>query len=434
MDADVSHTGTTSDEAVDTAPDEEPPPANASAPEPEPEASPEPEPTRQRRRRRWLRWIAFATSVFVLAAAGAGWMLYQQLNGNIRTDKDTAEELARHEDERPAAAGGEVQNILLLGSDSRDGENAAYGQGGTERADTTILLHLPADRSHATAVSLPRDLMVDIPGCRKPDGDVGMARTAQFNWAFEYGGAACTIRTVEQLTGIRMDHHLIVDFSGFQDIVDAVGGVEVCLREDIRDRDAKLDLDSGRQILSGEDALGYVRARKSFDGSDTQRMERQQQFLGSLVKKTRSNGVLLNPTKLYPVLDAATSALTTDTGLDSLRELYDLARSLREIPEERVRFLTVPRRPYALDGNRDELVQPEADRLFTLLREDEPVPVDNGYGSGSGSGSDSDSGSDSGSSSGASKASPSPEATPTYRGTTAARDVCAQDSTGNEAY
>lgn len=412
MDADVSHTGTTSKEAVDTASDEAPPPTDPST------TPPSPAPTPQRRRRRWLRWAALATSVFVLAAAGAGWMLYQQLNGNIRTDRDTAEELARHEDERPAAAGGEVQNILLLGSDSRDGANAAYGQGGTERADTTILLHLPADRSHATAVSLPRDLMVDIPDCRKPDGALSVARSAQFNWAFEYGGAACTIRTVEELTGIRMDHHLTVDFSGFQDIVDAVGGVEVCLREDIRDRDAKLDLDSGRQVLSGEEALGYVRARKSFDGSDTQRMERQQQFLGSLVKKTRSNGVLLNPTKLYPVLNAATSALTADTGLDSLRELYDLARSLREIPEERVRFLTVPRRPYALDGNRDELVQPEADRLFTLLREDEPVPVDNGHSAGSG------------------KASPSPGPThtPTYRGTTAARDVCAQDSAGNEAY
>ncbi|WP_425470838.1 LCP family protein [Streptomyces armeniacus] len=383
--------------------------------------APAPAPPPAPRRRRWLRWVALGTSVLVLAATGVGWALYQKLNGNIRTDRDTAEELARHENERPAAAGGEVQNILLLGSDSRDGANAEYGRGGTERADTTILLHLPADRSDATAVSLPRDLMVDIPGCSRPDGGTTRPQFAQFNWAFEYGGAACTIRTVERLTGIRVDHHLIVDFSGFKELVDALGGVEVCLREEVHDQDAHLDLDAGRQTLYGADALGFVRARKSFDGSDTQRIERQQQFLGSLVKKTRSNGVLLNPAKLYPVLNAATSALTADTGLDSLRELYDLVRSLREIPEEQVRFLTVPRRPYAQDGNRDELVQPAADRLFTLLRDDLPVPVDD------------EPDADGSAGEGADDTSPSPGPTPTYRGTTAARDVCTQEGAGNGA-
>ncbi|MCT2593616.1 LCP family protein [Streptomyces sp. N2-109] len=387
------------------------------------EASPapaeEPEPTpRPARRRRWLRWVALGTSVLVLAAAGVSWALYQRLNGNITTDQDTAEELARHEDERPAPAPSEAQNILLLGSDSRDGSNSEYGRGGgTARSDTTMLLHLPKDRSSATAMSLPRDLMVEIPSCRKPDGSRSEAQLAQFNWAFEFGGAACTIRTVEQLTDIRVDHHMIVDFTGFKDIVNAVGGVEVCLADAVSDTDAKLELEAGRQVLQGEDALGYVRARKSFDGSDTQRMDRQQQFLGSLVQKVRTNGVLLNPTKLYPFLDAATSALTADSGLNSLKELYDLASSLRNIPEDQVRFLTVPRKQYTLDANRDELVQPAADQLFTQLRKDRPIRV----------GDQQDDPTD------GKKAAQDGSSSSTYRGMTAARDACAADSAKNGA-
>lgn len=225
-------------------------------------------------------------------------------------------------------------------------------------------------------MSVPRDLMVDIPSCRKPDGTRTKPQFAQFNWAFEFGGAACTIRTVEGFTGIRIDHHMVVDFRGFKAMVDAVHGVEVCLKEPIDDTDAHLRLRAGKQKLNGEQALGFVRARKSIgNGSDTERMERQQQFLGALVKKVQSNGVLLNPIRLYPVLDAATKSLTTDPGLDSLRDLYDLTRSIRNVPTEKVQFLTVPRQPYSADPNRDELVEPEAGELFKRLREDRLVRV-----------------------------------------------------------
>lgn len=167
---------------------------------------------------------------------------------------------------------------------------------------------------------------------------------AMFNYAFQKGGSACTIRTVEKLTGVRIDHHMVVDFHGFKDMVDAVDGVEICLTKPINDKAAKLKLPAGRVTLNGEQALGYVRARKSIgNGSDTDRMDRQQRFLGALVNKVQSNDVLLNPVRLYPVLDAATSSLTTDPDLASLRGLYDLVRGLRDIPTERVQFLTVPR-------------------------------------------------------------------------------------------
>ncbi|GAA2948909.1 LCP family protein [Streptomyces enissocaesilis] len=329
-------------------------------------------------RRRWLHWTALGVSFLLLVAAGAGWWLYRKLDDNITTDTGAAAELEKYEKERPASLALDAQNILLIGSDTRSGKgNRKYGPDeGTQRSDTTILLHLAADRRSATAVSLPRDLMVDVPGCRKPDGTRTKKQFAQFNSAFELGGTACTIRTVERLTGIRVDHHMVIDFAGFKGMVDAVHGVEICVKEPIDDNDALLRLDKGLQRLDGEQALGYVRARKTVgDGSDTERMDRQQKFLGALVNKVQSNGVLLNPARLYPVLDAATKSLTTDPGLDSLRDLYDLVRGMRDIPTERVQFLTVPRQPYTYNRNRDELVQPAAGHLFERLREDAPVSV-----------------------------------------------------------
>ncbi|MFD3695546.1 LCP family protein [Streptomyces sp. NPDC058646] len=330
------------------------------------------------RRHRLLRWIGLGAVLLVLGGSATGWWLYNKLDGNITEDASAAAELRRYERERPAHLATGAQNVLLIGSDSRSGEeNARYGQDrGTQRSDTTILLHLPADRKSATAVSIPRDLMARIPACLKADGSRTTEQLAQFNWAFQWGGAACTIRTVERLTGIRIDHHMVIDFGGFKKMVDAIGGVEVCLKAPVNDTEAKLKLPSGRQLLAGEQALGYVRARYSLgNGSDTERMERQQQFLGSLVKKVQSNGVLLNPARLYPLLDAATSSVTTDPELASLRGLYELVRGARNIPTDQVKFLTVPRKPYAADPNRDELVEPDAERLFEQLRTDRPVTV-----------------------------------------------------------
>ncbi|MFI0907415.1 LCP family protein [Streptomyces sioyaensis] len=327
------------------------------------------------RRHRW-RWAATAAVAALLAGSGAGWAVYTKLNRNIRTDSAAERELRKWESERPPAGPPNAENVLLIGSDSRKGGNRRYGRSGGQRSDTTMLLHLAADRKSATAVSIPRDLMVEVPHCKRSDGTETGPRTAQFNSAFALGGPACTIRTVEKLTRIRIAHYMILDFVGFTRMVDAVGGVEVCLNRPVQDAEAHLTLPAGRQTLHGEAALGYVRARKSLgNGSDTQRMQRQQQFLGALVKKVQSNGVLLNPTRLYPVLDAATSSLTTDAALASLRGLYELVRSTRSIPTDRVQFLTVPRQEYRYDRNRDELVQPDAERLFGQLRRDLRVSV-----------------------------------------------------------
>ncbi|MFF2201688.1 LCP family protein [Streptomyces sp. NPDC058145] len=368
----------------------------------------------RRHRRRWVWSTALGVTAFLMASSGIGWVVYAKLNGNITADEAAAAELARYERERPTSLVRGAQNILLIGSDTRAGQgNQEYGRDvGSERSDTTILLHLAADRRSATAVSLPRDLMVDIPGCRRADGSRSEPVFAMFNRAFQVGGSACTIRTVEKLTDIRVDHHMVVDFSGFKEMVDAVDGVRVCLREPIDDKAAKLRLPAGRVTLDGEQALGYVRARKSLgNGSDTDRIDRQQQFLGALVNKVQSNGVLLNPVKLYPLLDAATSSLTTDPELASLRGLYQLVRGLRDIPTERVQFLTVPRKSYVYDANRDQLVEPEAEKLFARLRADQPVAVKAVSRQVPGGGGEENR-----------KNAPSP--TPTFRGNTADEHTC----------
>ncbi|MFD4661179.1 LCP family protein [Kitasatospora sp. NPDC058444] len=334
---------------------------------------------RPRRRRRWLMITAGAVAFLLVATGVLLWIAYRKLDGNIRTDSATDRLLAELEAERPSRTAGArgAENILLIGSDDRSGANGSYGgEQGTQRSDTTILLHLAADRRHATAVSVPRDVMVSVPACEKPDGTRSKPVLTQFNWAFETGGAACSIRTVEKLSGIRIDHYVILDFSGFKTMVDAIGGVEVCVPQPIHDKDAKLDLPAGRQTLHGEQSLGYVRARESLgDGSDTQRMGRQQQFLAALLRKVQSQGVLLNPAKLWPVLDAATSSVRADGGLSSLGALYDLTQDLRGIPSADVVFLTAPRRPYRYDSDRDEFVQPQTGQLFAALRDDRPVAV-----------------------------------------------------------
>ncbi|GAA1419459.1 LCP family protein [Streptomyces thermospinosisporus] len=400
-------------------PQRDPDPPSGGTPAPPPGATASGHGLARRRRRRWLRGTGTGLASVLVLAAGAGWLVYRKLEGNITPDQAAMAELERFEKERPTSLVKDARNILLIGSDSRSGEeNRRYGRDtGTERSDTAILLHLAAGRHSATAVSIPRDLMVHVPSCLRRDGTRAAPMFAMFNYAFEVGGSACTIRTVEKLTNVRVDHHVVVDFHGFKEMVDAVDGVEVCLRRPIDDKDAGLRLPAGRVTLDGEQALGFVRARKSLgDGSDTERMERQQRFLGALVSKVRSNDVLLNPVKLYPVLDAATSSLTTDPELASLRGLYELVRGVRDIPTERVQFLTVPREPYVRDVNRDQLAQPAAAELFERLRTDAPLAVASGDGRTHSDGK------------GTEKVSAEPSGTtspaPTFSGNTAAEDAC----------
>jgi LCP family protein required for cell wall assembly len=218
--------------------------------------------------------------------------------------------------------------------------------------------------------------MVQTPACTKPDGTRSQPQFGMFNAAFSIGGAACTVRTVEDFSGLTVDHVLVVDFTGFKKIVDAIGGVPIHLDQAVVDPDSHLDLPAGTTVLNGEQALAFVRARHNLgNGSDIGRMSRQQEFLNAALDTLAANGTLDDPAKLYKVLDAATKALTTDAALGSLPALANFASDLKEVPRQQITYLTVPWQWYQPDPNRVQLA-PMAQELFTAMRQGAPVPAD----------------------------------------------------------
>ncbi|WP_160825191.1 LCP family protein [Actinomadura sp. J1-007] len=329
------------------------------------------------RGRRLLGWLSMGLAAVLVVGSLTAYGFYWRLQHNIRHE-DTDGLIGGH---RPKRLNGAL-NILMLGTDGRDGANARYGpamKDGTARSDTMVLLHLSRGGGRATGVSLPRDLMVPIPACARPDGGRSAPVPAgMLNSSFTLGGASCAVKTVEGFAGVRIDHFLQVDFTGFKSVTEAVGGVEVCLPRDVDDRDSKLRLGRGRHVVKGETALAYVRNRHGLgDGSDLQRIERQQRFMGALAAKVLSAGTLSDPRRLLSLAEAGTRSLTTDKGLD-LGTMMRIAQGMRGLTAGRLRFVTVPVAPYPADPNRVALRRPDGDRFFAALRADamadDPAP------------------------------------------------------------
>ncbi|WP_067477029.1 LCP family protein [Actinomadura hibisca] len=325
------------------------------------------------RRRKILRRTALGTALLLLAAGGgAGW-LYYDLRSGIE-QKSVASALGT---DRPKKLNKSL-NILLLGSDTRDGDNARYGAAAGmtgARSDTAILLHLSPNRDQAVGISFPRDSMVRIPDCKKEKGGTVPGQFGMLNAAFAFAGPTCTWKTLETLTGIHIDHFVQIDFTGFKRMVDALDGVEICVDKPVSDPRAELFLKAGKQTVKGEQALGYVRARYSLgDGGDLGRIERQQKFMASVVAKATSGEVLSDPAKTYKFLKAATKSVTTDDELD-LAAMRKLAEGVKDMSAGQVRFVTVPVEEYAPDHNRvqwnDELARP----LFEAVKHDNDLPA-----------------------------------------------------------
>lgn len=239
--------------------------------------------------------------------------------------------------------------VVLMGSDTREGKgNGGFGSAeeiGGERSDTTIVMHISGDRKSAIGVSVPRDTMIALPKCKKDNGNRAGERV-RFNEAIQIGGPGCTIKAIEEMSGLEINNFMLVDFRGFKRIVDAVGGVEICVSEPVDDPLSGLKLDKGKHVVQGEEALAFVRARKTLgDGSDTSRIRRQQAFLSSLMRKVLSSGTLLNPLQLLDVLNAATESLTADPQMGNIDNLKDLALSLKDLKPANVTFTTVPWTP-----------------------------------------------------------------------------------------
>jgi LCP family protein required for cell wall assembly len=302
--------------------------------------------------------------------------LYRHLNGNLHVYDATKDMIGT----RPAKVVTGPQgplNILVMGSDSRDCSGCdidGLTKGG-QRSDTTILIHLSADRKRAYGVSIPRDSIVNRPACKRADGSVSPAASAQmWNAAFSVGGPACTIEQVEQLTGIRIDHFVVVNFEGFKSMVDAIGGVQVCIPQTWDDRAHGIYLKAGTRKISGNQALEYVRIRHipGTDGTDLGRIKRQQAFVGSMVSQVLSSGTLTNPIKVVKFLDAATKSLTVDPGLKNLKKIAGLAEQFKGIGLNKIKFVTIP---WAYDSAYPGRVvwRPEAAQVWDAIRNDKPL-------------------------------------------------------------
>ncbi|MFB6891153.1 LCP family protein [Kitasatospora sp. NPDC056327] len=328
------------------------------------------------RRRRVVRTVIGLAAVLVLSVAGAGAWFYHRLDTNISTFDAGGVATERPPAPVPTAPGASVPvNVLILGSDTRSDGNSDLGGGeeGVGHSDTAILLHVYADRKHAVGVSIPRDTLVTVPSCRLPNGNWTTPRTNQvFNSAFTVGQAAqgnpaCTQNTVEALTGLRIDHTIVVDFKGVAAMTEAINGVDVCVPNDVNSHDIRFK--KGRQKISGQPAVDYLRARYGFgDNSDIGRMKRQQAFLSSMIRKIQDQGFSL-PT-LLPLADAATRSLTVDEGLGTAMKLVDFAQSLQQIKLSDITFVTTPWRYSTVQSGRVDLVHPDVDTLWRLLRED----------------------------------------------------------------
>lgn len=325
--------------------------------------------------RKALRATAWtAAGVVVLGGAGAGFV-YFKLNGNLRS-VDLNQALGT---DRPEKIDNGSENILVLGSDTRAGTNKKLGGGtddGSARSDTAMIVHVYEGHKRASVVSIPRDTLVDRPECTDTKGTAHPAATAvMFNEAYSTGGAACAVKTVESITGIRMDHYLEVDFEGFQQLIGDLGGVRITTTKDIHDKQSHLDLEAGPHTLDGEQALGLVRTRHGVgDGSDLGRIQLQQAFIKALIDQVKHVGVFTNPKKLYDLADTATKAVTTDSDLGSVNSLIDFAGGLKGISSSHMKMVTMPVQYDPANPNRVLLDTAKAQLVWQALRNDQDIP------------------------------------------------------------
>jgi LCP family protein required for cell wall assembly len=339
---------------------------------------------RQGKRKKIIKIVSISVASVVVLAAIGGTYEYLKLNGNITADNLYNGTKKSTLTEKPDAFGRTPLNILVLGSDTRDtaedcsiGGDCADGGGGAN-ADVEMVVHLSADRSNATVMSIPRDLETNLPGCTDTKDHTSFAGgVGMINSTLQYG-PGCTVAAVEQLTGIPIDHFAMVDFSGVVNMSDAVGGVNVCVSANVYDPDSHLKLAKGTHTLEGLSALEFLRTRHGFgDGSDLGRTYAQHIFLTQMINKLKSAGTLGDPLKVLSLADAATKALTVDNGLDSIPKLVGLADDLNKVPTDRITFTTMQNQPDPSNADR-VVIAPGAQTLFKTISNDQSLTTASG--------------------------------------------------------
>jgi LCP family protein required for cell wall assembly len=339
-------------------------------------------PVRGRRRLRKevvLGTAAILATVIVISTSLVAYARYRTVYSSIKRVAVSSAELGKHRPPYTAA-----QNILVIGSDSRAGSNG-HGNAAVitgARSDTVMLLHIAPGHQRADIISFPRDSMVPIYACQADSAQGLSGQQAQpagdlepLNSTFAYGGPVCLWKTIEQQTDIRIQHFIEVDFSGFQSIVDDVGGVDVCLPEAIDAPAAGLNLPKGIDPVTGTQALAFVRAREGVgDGSDLERIQRQQFFLDAVLQKLKSTNLLADPARILQVVTDAAKSITVDSGLD-LSTMLKIADSMKSLNSGDVDFISVPNGLYPPDPAKVLWTQPEADQLFQAIANDKTVPA-----------------------------------------------------------
>ncbi|CAM5486911.1 MULTISPECIES: LCP family protein [Streptomyces] len=322
-----------------------------------------------------LLWTGGVLAFVMVALAASAYAYLEHLKDNINSVADDGAGTGGFSKDRAI-------NVLLIGTDKRSGEgNEGYGDKDSPgHADTTFILHVSKDRSNATALSIPRDLITDIPDCptQQEDGTetvIPGQQNTKFNESLGQSERtpSCTMRTVTELTGIKMDHFMVADFNAVKTLSTAVGGVEVCLAKDIDDPDSHLKLSKGTHTIEGEEALAFVRTRHSVGfGGDLSRIEIQQQFLSSLMRKLSSNDTLTSPTKMFSLAEAGTKALTVDSTLADISKLRDLGMELGKLDPKNLTFTTIPVVDNPAETVKATVVLDErkAQTVFQMVRED----------------------------------------------------------------
>ncbi|MFJ5995888.1 LCP family protein [Streptomyces sp. NPDC092370] len=324
------------------------------------------------RAKKAVLWTGGVMAFVLVGTAGAAYLYLKHLEGNV-----TTEDVGSVADD--GFSKDEAFSILIIGTDKRTGAgNEGYGdKGSAGHADTTILLHVSKDRTNATAMSIPRDLVVDVPDCEASDGSIiPGAQSVRFNTSLGQDGRdpGCTMKTVEEVTGIDVNHFVMADFNAVKTLTTAVGGVEVCLKKAVNDKESKLKLPAGTSTIEGEQALAFVRTRHSFGNQgDLDRIKIQQQFMSSLMRKMTSGNALTSPTKLVKLANAATKALTVDKGIGKASTLKDLALEMKKVPVKNITFLTTPVADNPADGAVKKTVivdDSRAPQVFTMIKND----------------------------------------------------------------
>ncbi|MBO1268402.1 LCP family protein [Arthrobacter sp. PO-11] len=320
-----------------------------------------------------LKVVTGVVAVVVVAGVAFASFWYIRLQMNI-----TKEPLTAGQNTQSAVNDSTDRlQILVLGSDTRDGKNAQYGNvddsTGYGHSDVMMLLDISADNKRVSVISFPRDLLVDVPQCtdRKTNTVFPARNGVMINEAMAEAGIGCAVDTVNKLTGLEIDHFMMADFNAVKELSKSVGGVEVCVSDAVFDPDSRLRLAKGTSMVEGEQALSFLRSRHAFgDGSDLGRIKAQQSFLSALTRKLKADGTLGNPQRLLTIADVVTQNLTVDEGLANVPALLTIGGRLKDIDVSKVAFVSAPITAARTDVNRLELLEPHASQLFAALRAD----------------------------------------------------------------